>query len=318
MLAITMGDAAGVGPEILLKAYLSESLPDDLVCIGDFDVLQYCNQLLDYGLNVNRISDLSEWKRGRLNLLDVRQMRVSDLTIGKISAISGAAALLYVKTATQLALAGRVDALVTLPINKAATRLFEQGFTGHTAYIADLCGTSDYAMMLVSDRLIVSHVSTHVPLRTAIDLVRTDPILRVIQLTQGALQKLRSSQRIAVAGLNPHAGEHGAFGSEEIDEIHPAVEKAKKHGWNVTGPLPPDTVFFQTARGYYDAVVCMYHDQGHIPMKVLDFDEGVNVTLGLPIIRTSVDHGTAFDIAYRGIASETSLVRACEIALRLK
>ena len=239
------------------------------------------------------------------------------MRIGQISRASGSAALRYVEHATRLALEGRVSAVVTLPINKEATGLSEPGFSGHTEYIAAMCGTSGYTMMLASERLIVTHVSTHLALREAIDRVRRDRVLEVIRLTDSALRKLRPRRRVAVAGLNPHAGENGAFGDEDLAEIRPAVELARAEGMDAHGPEPPDTVFMHVLNGRYDAVVCMYHDQGHIPMKLLDFEGGVNVTLGLPIVRTSVDHGTAFDIAYQGKAFTKSLHDACVMAERL-
>jgi 4-hydroxythreonine-4-phosphate dehydrogenase len=204
-----------------------------------------------------------------------------------------------------------------MPMNKEATRLSHSGFTGHTGFIAELCGQDKYTLMLASEKLIVTHVSTHVSLRMAIENVKRDQVFDVIKLTHDVLPKLRPTRRIAVAGLNPHAGENGAFGTEDLEEIAPAVHRARAAGMNVAGPFPPDTIFMDALKGRYDAIVCMYHDQGHIPMKVLDFEGGINVTLGLPIIRTSVDHGTAFDIAYKGIAFTGSLRDACRLAVKL-
>jgi 4-hydroxythreonine-4-phosphate dehydrogenase len=266
---------------------------------------------------LKRIAEVAEATPGKVNIIDLGRLAEDDLQIGRISRQSGQAALQYVEHATQLALAGKVSAEVTLPINKEATRLSEPDFTGHTEFIAGLCDRTKYTLMLASDQLIVTHVSTHVSLREAIDCVEKERVLDVIRLTHDVLPKLRATNRIAVAGLNPHAGESGAFGREDIEEIKPAVALARASGIEVTGPLPPDTVFLDVLKGRYDAVVCMYHDQGHIPMKVLDFEGGINVTLGLPIIRTSVDHGTAFDIAYRGIAFTRSLRDACQLALKL-
>jgi 4-hydroxythreonine-4-phosphate dehydrogenase len=208
--------------------------------------------------------------------------------------------------------------VVTLPVNKEATRLSTPEFTGHTELIAQICGVPDVTIMLVSPKLIVTHVSTHCSLREAIERAKRPRVLRIIELTCEAVSRLRRNPRIAVAGLNPHAGENGSFGREEIDEIEPAVAEARSKGLPVEGPVPPDTVFYMAvSRGRYDAVVCMYHDQGHIPSKLLDFEGGVNMTLGLPIIRTSVDHGTAFDIAWKGIASTTSLIAAFDLAVKL-
>jgi 4-hydroxythreonine-4-phosphate dehydrogenase len=315
-IAITMGDSSGVGPEILLHAYARAELPL-VIAVGDYSILSACNETLGYGVPLRRIDDPDDCQLGALNVVDLRLMTAADLQIGHVSRLSGRAALEYVKRATRLALARRVAAVVTLPMHKEATRLSEPGFSGHTAYIAALCGATDYAMMLASERLIVTNVSTHVALREAIAHVTTDRVLSVIRLTYNALRKLRPRARIAVAGLNPHAGEGGAFGAEDRDAIEPAVQQARAAGIDADGPRPPDTVFRDALAGRYDAVVCMYHDQGHIPMKLLDFEGGVNVTLGLPIVRTSVDHGTAFDIAYKGIAFTDSLRAACALAERL-
>jgi len=202
-------------------------------------------------------------------------------------------------------------------MNKEATRLSDETFTGHTELIAKICGQDKYTMMLASDKLTVTHVNTHVSMEQAIRNVKKEKVYDVIKLTYDALKRFIQEPKIAVAGLNPHAGEGGSFGREDIDEIAPAVEKAKSEGMNVEGPLPPDTVFLKAYKKQYDAVVCMYHDQGHIPMKLLDFEGGVNVTLGLKVIRTSVDHGTAFDIAYKGIASTRSFVEAYNFAVKL-
>jgi 4-hydroxythreonine-4-phosphate dehydrogenase len=231
---------------------------------------------------------------------------------------SGHAAREYVVSATRAALAGEIAAIVTLPMNKEATQLSDPHFVGHTELIGALCGAKDVTIMLASDQLIVTHVSTHVSLTAAISLAKKERIMTILRLTTDAVRRLIPNPRIAVAGLNPHAGENGLFGDEEIREIRPAVEWAKAQGMPVEGPLPPDTLFYLAVRRKkYDAIVCMYHDQGHVPLKLLDFEGGVNVALGLPIIRTSVDHGTAFDIAGKGVASTVSLVRALEFAAKL-
>jgi 4-hydroxythreonine-4-phosphate dehydrogenase len=207
--------------------------------------------------------------------------------------------------------------VVTLPINKHAVALTRPGFEGHTEFLAAICETADYTMMLASARMIVTHVSTHVSLREAVERTRRDRILTVIRLTVDATRRLRGKARLAVAALNPHAGEAGAFGREEITEIAPAVEAARAEGIDAHGPIPSDTLFMKALAGEYDAVVCMYHDQGHIAMKLRDFKEAVNVTVGLPIVRTSVDHGTAFDIAYQGRASIDNFLTAMEMARQL-
>jgi len=315
---ITMGDSSGVGPEILLKAFRNGELRQPLVAFGDLSVLEHCNRALGYGVALRKVATPADWQEGPLNVIDLGLMQPPDLSAGRISAQSGAAARDYVIAATRAALDRSIAAIVTLPMNKEATQLSDPVFTGHTELIASLCGVEDATIMLVSEQLIVTHVSTHVSLREAIERVKRERVQRIVRMTCEAVARLRENPRVAVAGLNPHAGESGLFGREDIEEIRPAVEWAQREGLPVEGPLPPDTVFYLAiARKRFDAVVCMYHDQGHIPLKLLDFEGGVNVTLGLPIIRTSVDHGTAFDIAWRGVASTRSLVAALELAARL-
>jgi 4-hydroxythreonine-4-phosphate dehydrogenase len=245
-------------------------------------------------------------------------MQAGDVTPGELSAKSGHAAREYVVAATHAALAKEIAAMVTLPMNKEATQLSDPAFVGHTELIGGLCGVKDVTIMLASDQLIVTHVSTHVSLRNAIEAAKKERICTIIRMTSEAVCKLKPNARIAVAGLNPHAGENGLFGDEEINEIRPAVEWAQRQGMPVDGPFPPDTVFYMAVRKKkFDAIVCMYHDQGHVPLKLLDFEAGVNIALGLPIVRTSVDHGTAFDIAGTGKASTVSLIRALDFAAKL-
>ena len=317
MIGITLGDVNGVGPEILLRAFREGLLEEDFIVFGDLTALQKCDEELGLATPLHVIEEPSGFRPEAVNVYDSGLLAAGDITPGRISRKAGAAALHYMKKATLMAQQGDIRSIVTLPVNKEAIRLTEPDFSGHTGYIANLCGTSNYTMMLVSDRLIVTHVSTHVSLREALDRVKKNRILDVIRLTHDAVVKLRPQARIAAAGLNPHAGEGGAFGREEIEEIEPAVQAARKEGFEVSGPVPPDTVFYQALAGKYDAVVCMYHDQGHIPLKMLGFESGVNVTLGLPFIRTSVDHGTAYDIAGKGIASLTSFRNAFNLALEL-
>ena len=315
---ITMGDSSGVGPEILIKAFRNGELRQPLVAFGDLSILEHCNRALGYGVPLRKVTGPAEWMEGPLNVIDLGRMQPADLNIGHISAQSGAAARDYVIAATHAALDRSISAIVTLPMNKEATQLSDPVFTGHTELIASLCGVEDATIMLASEQLIVTHVSTHVSLREAIERVKRERVQRIIGMTCEAVARLRANPRVAVAGLNPHAGESGLFGREEIEEIRPAVEWARREGLPVEGPFPPDTVFYLAiARKRFDAVVCMYHDQGHIPLKLLDFEGGVNVTLGLPIIRTSVDHGTAFDIAWTGAASTRSLVAALDLAAKL-
>ena len=314
MIGITMGDANGVGPEIILKAFRGNHIAGKAIVLGDLRILEYCNTKLKINASLKEISEPGAFVPGFVNVMNLNLLEEHDLTIGDISKKVGHAALRYVNKTVELVLNDDLKAMVTLPINKEAIGLSQPGFRGHTDYIAEMCNVSDYTMMLASDRLIVTHNSMHVSLKDAIKDVGKERIFKVIQLTDEAVKKLRPKVRIAVAGLNPHAGEGGAFGDEEIMEVLPAVERARKEGFNITGPVPPDTVFYQAVNGKYDAIVCMYHDQGHIPMKLLDFEGAVNVTLGLPIVRTSVDHGTAYDIAYQGIASITSFCNAYNLA----
>jgi 4-hydroxythreonine-4-phosphate dehydrogenase len=318
LFGITTGDSSGVGAEILLKAFASGELKYPLVAYGDREVLEYYDRKLGYGVDLAKIARPDEYRPGPLNVIDHGIMRSGAVTPGKLNAESGRAAREYVVSATRAALAGEIAAMVTLPMNKEATRLTDPNFTGHTELIGNLCGVSDVTIMLASEQLIVTHVSTHMSLRSAIDAAKQERIRVILRLTSDAVQRLVPDARIAVAGLNPHAGENGLFGDEEITEIRPAVEWAQAQRMPVEGPFPPDTLFYMAVRKKrFDAIVCMYHDQGHVPLKLLDFEGGVNVALGLPIVRTSVDHGTAFDIAGTGAASTLSLVRALEFAVRL-
>jgi 4-hydroxythreonine-4-phosphate dehydrogenase len=305
-MAITMGDASGVGPEIVLRWAAAGAAIDSVVVYGDAAILAHGAELL--GLTVPP----------SLTVVDLGLLAAADHRPGQLDARSGAAARAYVERATADALAGTVAGIVTMPMNKEATQLSDPGFVGHTELIAALCGAERVTMMLTNGPLAVTHVSTHCSLREAIERVRAERVLDVIRLTHTALARFLERPRIAVCGLNPHAGEHGLFGTEDADHIAPAIAAAAAEGMDVSGPHPADTVFFQAVhRQRYDAIVCMYHDQGHGPMKLLAFDTGVNVTLGLPIIRTSVDHGTAFDIAWQGVAFTDSLDHALAYARKM-
>ncbi len=315
--AVSMGDPAGVGPEIVLQAFREGTVAEDFLVVGDRDVLSACAEALHLDVPIHASTGTHDLLPGSVNVVDLGLIRRAAFAPGAVSRACGAAARGYVEAGVRLALGGTVDALVTLPVNKEAVRLSDPGFSGHTGFIATLCRSPDVAMMLYSSRLVVSHVSTHLSLRDAIQAVTLERVGEVIDMTASFLSRVSRGARLAVAGLNPHAGEAGAFGSEEQRVIAPAVEAARARGLHVDGPLPPDTVFVRALRGEFDAVVCMYHDQGHIPMKILDFDGAVNVTLGLPIIRTSVDHGTAFDIAWKGKASTRSYAAAMTLARAL-
>lgn len=318
LIGVTAGDGCGIGPEVLLRSFSLGEIKHPVVIYGDMDILDYYNSLLRCGVSLTRVVEPRQYAEGPLNVIDAGLLRREQLTVGRVNRDSGKAAREYVVSAAHDALAGRIDAMVTLPISKEATQLSDPRFIGHTELIGELCGVKDVTIMLASDHLIVTHVSTHVSLTDAIRLVKKERLCTIIRLTCEVLRRLKPEPRIAVAGLNPHAGENGLFGDQESREIRPAVEWARDQGLPVEGPFPPDTVFYLAVhRERFDAVVCMYHDQGHIPLKLLDFEGGVNVALGLPIVRTSVDHGTAFDIAGQGVASTRSFVRAIDFAARL-
>lgn len=315
-IAVTLGDPHGVGPEILLRAHKEGVLPSRYVVYGDLSALSACRDHLGLSTVFHRIDRADEARPGRLNVMDASLLQQRDLAPGTLSAKAGAAAYEYIVRATTAALRNDVSAIVTLPINKEAVQRTHPGFSGHTELLGELCSAPDVTIMLASDQLIVSHISTHVSLQDAIARVKKERIIRIIRLTHQAVARLRRNPRIAVAGLNPHASENGLFGNEEAEEIRPAIESVRTtRGIDVEGPFPPDTLFYLAVRERrYDAIVCMYHDQGHIPLKLLDFDGGVNITLGLPILRTSVDHGTAFGIAWQGKARIRSFLEALRYA----
>ena len=306
-LAITMGAPAGVGPEIVVKALADRefaALARWLV-VGDARVLEMAERIAGTKLEAAERVDVD-------TLGDLKDFR-----FGRLDASCGQAAVAYVRVATELCLGGKAEAMVTAPINKEAVTLSGIAFTGHTEYIAQLCGASESRMLLASERLSTVHVTTHVPLRQACDLT-SERVARTIELGHDAMKLLGFAQpRIAVCGLNPHAGEHGLFGAEDRQVIVPAIQAARSKGIACSGPHAPDSIFLQASRGAYDLVVAMYHDQGHIPMKLIDFEGTVNISLGIPIIRTSVDHGTAFDIAGTNRADPRSMKQAMRMAARM-
>ncbi|KYH26313.1 4-hydroxythreonine-4-phosphate dehydrogenase [Halalkalicoccus paucihalophilus] len=319
-IGITMGDPAGIGPEIVVTGYRELRETADVLVIGDAAVVESACEVCESDLAVERVGSPEEasFRDDRIPVLDLAN--VDDLERGVVREAYGNASLEYIERAIELAQSGGIDAITTAPINKQSTELAGSDYAGHTGMLADYTGTENYSMMLIEGDLRVTHVSTHVSLREACDLVTEESVLDTIRVTDEALRELGVEEpTIAVAGLNPHASDGGLLGSEDGAEIEPAVSRARKEGIDVFGPESPDTVYVQAARGAADCVVSMYHDQGHIPIKMLGFAEGgavsgVNVTIGLPIIRTSVDHGTAFDIAGEGIASERSLLQAVEVA----
>ena len=320
LIAITMGDPAGIGPEVCVKALSTPEVYSFTrsFIIGDPKSLQHAIRISKLpGGVVNPIENISDARflRNRIDVLTVGKIDISNLKIGKLSAECGKASVLYVEEAIRLAKAKEVDAMVTAPINKEAIHKAGYKFDGHTEILAEHTKTKKYAMLFVADKFWVVLATTHLPLKAVPKNINKRKILDVIELASDALKMVgKKKAKIAVAGLNPHAGEGGIFGDEEIRHIIPAVEEAKRRGLTVYGPISPDAVFNLANAGLFDIVVAMYHDQGLIPLKLVSFNRSVNVTLGLPFVRTSVDHGTGFDIAGKGVANPQSLVYAVKVA----
>lgn len=318
-IAITMGDPCGIGPEIIARLYVDTTpLPSTLV-LGDVGRIEHVVQLLDLPVKVRAIDTPEDVQlaSGTIDVISLSNLP-KDLPFGRLDARAGKAAYDYIRAGIDLALQKRIRAVVTAPINKEALRLADIHYPGHTEILADFSGTKDFAMMLMNDDLRVILVTIHISLREAIEQLTMERELMTIRLAHRAMTQLGIAQpRIAVAGLNPHAGEHGLFGSEDEAIIRPAVQQAQAKGIEASGPWPGDTIFMHARQGRFDIVVAQYHDQGLIPVKYLGVDEGVNVTVGLPFVRTSVDHGTAFDIAGTGKASHTSLRVAVQQAALL-
>lgn len=333
ILAITMGDPAGIGPEIIIKALSLKETYDKCVPIvtGDAAVMKYAAQQAGSELAINAVSDVKDAKfqYGTIDVYDLHCIDMQTFKQGEVAAQCGDAAFKAVVKAIELAMAGEVDGTVTAPLNKEALNLAGHHFDGHTEIYAHYTDTKKYAMLLADDFMRVIHVSTHVPLRQACDLVKKQRIMDVSELIIDACKQFGiKDPHIGIAGLNPHASDNGLFGSEEKEEIIPAVEELKSKGYNVEGPVPPDTLFAKAKCGKFDGCVAMYHDQGHIPFKVVGFNwnketgkmesaKGVNITLGLPIIRVSVDHGTAFDVAGKGVASADAMLLSIDYATRM-
>ncbi len=310
-----MGDAAGIGPEIIVKALTDKELYEVArpVVFGDKKIMERAIGIVGASLTCRAISEPAQGGKeyGVIDIIDLDNLP-ADLPFSQVDARAGKAAYEYIEKAVSYAMKEEIHAIVTAPLNKEALNLGGNHYPGHTEILGALTGQKDYSMMLVGGPLRVIHVTTHVAFSKVPELVKKERVLRVIKLADEALKMLGIAEpRIAVAGLNPHSGEHGLFGNEDEREIAPAVAEAKALGMDVTGPVPPDTVFYQAAiKHEFDMVVVMYHDQGHIPIKVLGFETGVNVTVGLPCIRTSVDHGTAFAIAGQGIADSRSMTES--------
>lgn len=332
-LAITMGDPAGIGPEIIVKSLNKKENYEKcrpLVC-GDAKVMQLAVEKMGTAHKINPIKNVSEAKFefGTIDVYDLDLVNMDEFEFGQVQVQCGNAAFQSVKKAIELALADEVDGTVTAPLNKEALNLAGHHYDGHTEIYATFTNTKKYAMLLADEFLRVIHVSTHVSLREACDRCKKPRIIECVELIDDACRQFGiDNPRIGVAGLNPHASDGGLFGWEEEKEIAPAVEELKTRGFNVDGPVPPDTLFAKARCGKYDGCVAMYHDQGHIPFKVVGFQwnkdtgkmdaaQGVNITLGLPIIRVSVDHGTAFDVAGKGIASESAMDLSIDYATRM-
>ncbi|WP_138444047.1 4-hydroxythreonine-4-phosphate dehydrogenase PdxA [Sinomonas susongensis] len=322
IVAVTMGDPAGVGPEIIAKSMADERLHEQarVLVIGDLHRLQQAMDIVGSTLSVRSIASVGEalFERSGIDVFDIPGLD-PDLPWGELSPQAGHAAYLYIKKAVELALGGEIDAICTAPLNKAALHAAGHRYPGHTELLAELTGTPEVSMMLTAPRMRVIHVTTHIGLIDAIAKIDGPLVYRTIRRGYELLVRAGiENPRIGVAAINPHAGENGLFGyGEEAEKIAPGIARAEAEGIHAEGPLPADTLFFRAGRGDYDLVVAMYHDQGHGPVKVLGLENGVNITVGLPVVRTSVDHGTAFDIAGKNLADHASMLEALRAAVDL-
>ena len=319
IIGITMGDPSGVGPEIVVKALNHEALYEmcNPVVFGDRNVLKQAMKFCSVNLEINVINEPSsgKYKFGTIDLIDLDNVDIGSLQIGKVQAMSGKAAFEYISAAARAALDNKVDAIATTPINKESLKAANVNYIGHTEILEDLTNTKNPLTMFQVRSLRVFFLTRHVSLRKACELITEEKVYEFIIRCKDALEVLGiTNPKIAVAGLNPHSGEHGLFGCEEVDEIFPAIERAREMGIDVTGPVPADSVFYHGLNGRYDAVLSLYHDQGHIATKMVDFERTISITNNMPFLRTSVDHGTAFDIAGKGIAGEVSMVEAIKLA----
>ncbi len=317
-----MGDASGIGPEIIAKALRSEYIHE--ICqplvIGESSIMQKAINLIDKTMSLNCIDTLNEVVAlpGSINMLDMKNLKISEVLIGQVCSACGKAAIEFISQATELVIEGKACALVTAPINKKSVKKAGYGDIGHLEFLAHLTGVTEYATMLVSGPLRVVHLTTHYSLKEACNMVTHRLILDKLMLIQQSFSTWGIVKtKIAVAALNPHAGEGGLFGREEIEEITPAITDAKSLGIEVSGPFPADSIFNRAINGEFDVILALYHDQGHIPIKVYNVEKSISIALGLPFIRTSVDHGTAFDIAGKGVADSRSLEEAIKAAIFL-
>ena len=319
-IAIPMGDPAGVGPEIVVKTAVSKEILDlcDLVVIGDKKVLEKATEICQVDLKIHTIKNVEEGKyeKGILNVIDLENVDMNTLKYGQIQGMCGKAAFEYIKKCVELAMEHKVDAIATTPINKESLKAGNVNYIGHTEILGDLSNSRDPLTMFEVDNMRVFFLTRHMSLRKACDAITKERVLEYIERCTKALKQLGVSGKMAVAGLNPHSGEHGLFGDEEVKEITPAIEEAQKLGYDVVGPVGADSVFHQALQGRYAAVLSLYHDQGHIATKTYDFERTIAITLDMPFLRTSVDHGTAFDIAGKGIVSAVSMIEAVKLAAK--
>ena len=321
-IAITMGDPCGIGPEVVVKALSDQRVYASCrpLVVGNIYAMQRAVELTGLPLRINESNDPRDAGRDDrvVDVLDIKNLDPEDITVGQISPACGKAAMEWVTKAGELALSGAVAGLATAPLNKEAASLAGYQSIGHMELLQELSEAKIVATMLMAKNLRVVHLSTHRSLRIACDYVKQDRIIDFLQLTHDSFVKWGfQSPRIGAAALNPHGSDGGLLGNEEAEEIAPAVQAARERGINVTGPVPADIIFHQAIQGQYDVVLAMFHDQGHIPVKVYGFEESITANLGLPFVRTSVDHGTAFDIAGKGIANESSMLEAVRLAVGL-
>ena len=321
LIVIPMGDAAGIGPEIVAGALSDPRVCDFARCllIGDKRIMDQAIRIKKAPLTIHTVQEPEEgnYQPGILNMIDLGGIDPGTFSYGKVQAMCGRAAYAYIEKSIALAMAGRADAVATTPINKEALRAAKLPFIGHTEIFGALTGTKDPLTMFETNGLRVFFLTRHLSIRDMLDHITKDNIISCVRECMKALERLGVREgTMAIAGLNPHCGEHGLFGWEEVNEITPAVEALQEMGYQVAGPIGADSVFHQAALGRYNSVLSLYHDQGHIATKTLDFDRTISITNGMPILRTSVDHGTAFDIAGKGLASEISMIEAIRLAAR--
>ena len=319
--AVPIGDPAGVGPEIVVKSVASKEVFDvaRVVVVGDAKVLENACEIMKVDLRINKIEkpEDGDYSEGVLNLIDLDNIDMDQFEFGKVNGICGKAAFEYIKKSIELANEGLVDAVATTPINKESLRAGNINFIGHTEIFGELTNTEDPLTMFETNGMRIFFLTRHVSLRDMLDLIKKERIKDYVKRCLIALEKLGVKDgTMAIAGLNPHSGEHGLFGWEEVNEITPAIEELQAEGYKVVGPIGADSVFHQAAIGRYNSVLSLYHDQGHIAAKTLDFEKTISITNGMPILRTSVDHGTAFDIAGKGIVSAVSMIEAILLAAK--